>query len=189
MRRFAAFVFLGIVGTVFGLSKLHAVRHGYDFTGSFRFGWAIVYRLAVDRGVRLGFPTWAAAAACGEGAAAAARISAVTISMRSWWSATHCSPRRGVRQRPDPRPWYVVCTIIATGGRIRAEERDRVVVVGDFDEGETVSRELADAPERPESGGRGDAARRGCGPGRRRAVGRSGHRRRCDRARAPEHRA
>ena len=46
-------------------------------------------------------------------------------------------------------PWYVVCTIIATGGEIRAEERDRVVVVGDFDEGETVSRELADAPERP----------------------------------------
>ena len=44
MRRLArALVPLGIIGVVLGLSKLHAVRHHYDFTGSFRFGWAILY--------------------------------------------------------------------------------------------------------------------------------------------------
>ncbi len=46
-------------------------------------------------------------------------------------------------------PWYVVCTIIATGGEIRAELRDRVVVVGGHDDRETIRLELADGAERP----------------------------------------
>src|SRR5471032_2569363 len=35
--------YAGILGAVFGLSKLHAVAHGYDFTGSSRLGWAVAY--------------------------------------------------------------------------------------------------------------------------------------------------
>jgi hypothetical protein len=152
MRRLArAFVFLGIVGTVLGLSKFHAVRHGYDFTGSFRFGWAIVYiGLLWIAAYALGFPDLGRRRSLwlSRGPAAGSR------------RGDHLGCAAGGRRRLLPRvvvfgsavilvPWYVVCTIIATGGEIRAEERDRVVVVGDFDEGETVIRELADAPERP----------------------------------------
>jgi exopolysaccharide biosynthesis polyprenyl glycosylphosphotransferase len=46
MRRNARLLgYLGIVATVFGLAKLHAVRNGYVFHGSPRFTWAIVYAL------------------------------------------------------------------------------------------------------------------------------------------------
>ena len=35
--------YVGIVIAVFGLGKLHAVRHVYDYTGSTRFLWSFVY--------------------------------------------------------------------------------------------------------------------------------------------------
>jgi len=42
MRRLAGLCTVaGIVATVLGLSKLHAVRRDYVFHGSFRFGWAV----------------------------------------------------------------------------------------------------------------------------------------------------
>ena len=43
-----AMLVLGTVAAVFGLSKLHASRIAttpYDFTNSFRFGWAVAYVL------------------------------------------------------------------------------------------------------------------------------------------------
>lgn len=152
MRRFArAFVFLGIVGTVLGLSKFHAVRHGYDFTGSFRFGWAILYiGLLWVAAYALGFPDLGRRRSLWFSAAAAAGLGAVTISIAQLVVGNALLPRVVVfGSAVILVPWYVVCTIIATGGEIRAEERDRVVVVGDFDEGETVISELADSPERP----------------------------------------
>ena len=44
MARFACpLQYAGIVVAVFGLGKLHAVRHVYDYTGSYRFGWSAAY--------------------------------------------------------------------------------------------------------------------------------------------------
>jgi lipopolysaccharide/colanic/teichoic acid biosynthesis glycosyltransferase len=44
-------------------------------------------------------------------------------------------------------PWDVVCTVLATGGRTRAEERDRVVAVVSVEEADALRAELAQAPE------------------------------------------
>ena len=55
VRRVApALQYAGVVGAVFGLSKLHALAHGYDFTGSSRLGWAVAYT------VLLGLATYSA---------------------------------------------------------------------------------------------------------------------------------
>jgi lipopolysaccharide/colanic/teichoic acid biosynthesis glycosyltransferase len=45
-------------------------------------------------------------------------------------------------------PWDVVCTVLATGGRTRAEDRDRVVAVVSLEEADALRAELAQAPER-----------------------------------------
>src|SRR3954452_17715828 len=34
---------VGIAAVVLGLSKVHATAHGYDFTASARFGWALAF--------------------------------------------------------------------------------------------------------------------------------------------------
>src|SRR5581483_4258290 len=45
-------------------------------------------------------------------------------------------------------PWDIACTALATGGRTRAEERDRVVAVVSLDEADALRAELGQAPER-----------------------------------------
>jgi lipopolysaccharide/colanic/teichoic acid biosynthesis glycosyltransferase len=152
MRRLArAFVLLGIVGTVFGLSKLHAVRHEYDFTGSFRFGWAILYIVLLwVAAYALGFPDLGRRRSLWLSALAASAAGALTISLAQLVVGSALLPRVVVfGSAVILVPWYVVCTIIATGGEIRAELRDRVVVVGGHDDRETIRLELIDGAERP----------------------------------------
>src|SRR5262249_26055498 len=44
MQRVArAGLYSGIALVVLGLSKVHAAAHGYDFTASARFGWALAF--------------------------------------------------------------------------------------------------------------------------------------------------
>jgi len=48
MQRVArAGLYLGIASVVLGLSKVHAAAHGYDFTASARFGWALAFIVIV----------------------------------------------------------------------------------------------------------------------------------------------
>src|SRR5207302_888630 len=46
-------------------------------------------------------------------------------------------------------PWDVACTVLATGGRTRAEERDRVVAIVSLEEADALRADLSQAPERP----------------------------------------
>ncbi|MCB0964703.1 MAG: hypothetical protein KDA98_15600, partial [Acidimicrobiales bacterium] len=86
MRRAARLLsFLGAAAVVFGLSKVHAAWIAdppYDFTGSFRFAWAIGYVLLLwIAGYGFGLPDLprsardAAVVAVGVSASAAAGVS------------------------------------------------------------------------------------------------------------------
>lgn len=46
-------------------------------------------------------------------------------------------------------PWWVLCSQLAVDARSRAGERDRIVLVAEFDEAATLRSELDRAPERP----------------------------------------
>ncbi|MDQ3756275.1 MAG: sugar transferase [Actinomycetota bacterium] len=46
-------------------------------------------------------------------------------------------------------PWYLLCVAVSSGGRLRGEERDRILVVGDNGEAENLRLDLQVRPERP----------------------------------------
>ncbi len=152
MRRLArALVPLGIIGVVLGLSKLHAVRHHYVFHGSFRFSWAILYIVLLwGCAYALGIPDLGRRRTLWLTVAAASALGAMTISIAQLFVGDALLPRFVVFGSAIILvPWYVVCTIIATGGQIRAAVRDRVVVVGGHNDQETLRLELADGAEHP----------------------------------------
>jgi lipopolysaccharide/colanic/teichoic acid biosynthesis glycosyltransferase len=152
MRRLArALVPLGVIGVVLGLSKLHAVRHQYVFTGSFRFGWAILYiGLLWVSAYALGIPDLGRRRTLWPTVIAASALGALTISVVQLFVGDALLPRFVVfGSAVILMPWYVTCTIIATGGAIRAAVRDRVVVVGGHNDQETIRLELVDGAEHP----------------------------------------
>jgi lipopolysaccharide/colanic/teichoic acid biosynthesis glycosyltransferase len=141
----------GIAGTVLGLSLLHAARNGYAFQGSFRFGWALTYIgvLAVTT-YAVGLPDLPRRRSRLLTAAAATALGAGAVSLLQLFLGDALLPRLVVFGSAALLvPWLMICAAVAAGGRARAEERDRIVVVGDFDEGATLQLELDDAPERP----------------------------------------
>jgi lipopolysaccharide/colanic/teichoic acid biosynthesis glycosyltransferase len=156
VRRFSrALVYLGIVGTVLGLSKLHAryvADPPYSFTGSFRFGWAIAYMglLALaaygaglpdlPRSIRSAFFS-ALVAATG----AALGISAIQLVV-----GDALLPRFVVLGAALVLvPWYLLCVAIATGGRVLAQDRDRIALIVDSAEAATLERDLDFGAEHP----------------------------------------
>src|ERR1700675_5020756 len=152
MRRVARLLLeLGIVGVVLGLSKLHAARNHYVFHGSFRFSWGITYIAVVSiAAYAVGLPDVPRRRSRLLAAAGATALGAGVISLFQLFVGDALLPRAVVfGSAVILVPWFMICSGIAAGGRTRAEERDRVVVVGDLDEGETVRLELEDAPERP----------------------------------------
>jgi lipopolysaccharide/colanic/teichoic acid biosynthesis glycosyltransferase len=152
MRRLArALVLIGIVVVVLGLSKLHAVRHEYDFTGSFRFTWALAYIVLLwVAAYATGIPDLGRRRTLWLSAAAAAAIGAVGVSIAQLFLGDALLPRFVVFGAALVLvPWYVLCTMVASGGHLREEARDRVVVVGAHDDGETIRLELADGAEHP----------------------------------------
>lgn len=152
MRRIARILLeLGILGAVLGLSKLHAVRHHYVFHGSFRFGWAITYIVVLSiAAYAVGLPDLPRRRSRVLASIGATALGAGVISLFQLFVGDALLPRVVVFGSAIVLvPWCIICAGIAAGGRSRAEERDRVVVVGDFDEGESIRLELEDAPERP----------------------------------------
>lgn len=145
----------GTLGAVFGLSKLHASRIAdppYDFTSSFRFGWAVAYvLLLVVAAYGVGLPELprtrrsALASAVAATAGAAAAISVVQLVV-----GDALLPRFVVFASVLVLvPWYLICAGVADGGRDRARQHDRVVVVGDLAEIEALRDEMARYAEVP----------------------------------------
>jgi lipopolysaccharide/colanic/teichoic acid biosynthesis glycosyltransferase len=147
-------LFLAVALVVLGLSKVHAAAHGYDFTASARFGWAIAFIAAACVAVySTGLPdlvgsrrtAWAASA----GAAAAA---AITISVAQLVVGSALLPRSVVLGAAAVMlPLGALSAAASRDAFSRDRERDRVVLVAELDDADAVTTELARAPERPAS--------------------------------------
>jgi lipopolysaccharide/colanic/teichoic acid biosynthesis glycosyltransferase len=149
------FLFLGIAIVVVSLSKLHASTLAdpvYDYTGSFRFLWSLAFigMLAIAA-YGAGLPDLPRSRRSAVTAAlAAASGGAIAISVVQLFVGDALLPRFVVFGSALLLvPWYLLCVAVATGGRLRAEERDRVVVVASPDEVEALRLELARSAERP----------------------------------------
>lgn len=153
MRRLARpLLVVGTALVVFGLSKAHAVGHGYDLTSSSRFTWAFAYTaLLALTAYGLGLPDLtrtrrsALVAALGSTFAAA-----VGISLLQLLSGSALLPRFVVLGAPAALlPFYALCAAISADGRARSGQRDRIVVVAGLDESINLADELDANPERP----------------------------------------
>jgi lipopolysaccharide/colanic/teichoic acid biosynthesis glycosyltransferase len=148
-------LYLGVLAVVLGLAKVHASAIGhYDLTGSGRFAWTVVYAgiLSVTA-YGFGLPdiprTRRAAVTASVGASF---VAAATVSLLQLFIGDALLPRFVVIGSAVLLPdWYRVCVGFAHGGRLRAEARDRVVVVGRPDEVAALELELHGHPERPAS--------------------------------------
>ena len=152
MRRVApGLQYSGIVGAVFGLSKLHAVAHGYDFTGSSRLGWAVAYTfLIVLATYGAGLPDLARGRSTILTAAGATAGAALGMSLCQLVIGSALLPRFTVFGAALLLvPWSVLVSRIDRGADERAGDRDRVVFVGTASDAATFTDDLARRPERP----------------------------------------
>ena len=153
MRRLARAVLVaGTAATVVGLSKAHALRHGYDYTASSRFGWSLAYTaLLVLAAYGAGLPdlsrTRRSAVATAAGSTAAA---AVAISLAQLLAGSALLPRFVVVGSPAVLiPVYILCAALSRDGHAYDRERDRVVAVAGPDEAAHLADDVEVAPERP----------------------------------------
>jgi lipopolysaccharide/colanic/teichoic acid biosynthesis glycosyltransferase len=144
-------LYTGTAVCVTGLSKAHAVVHGYSWSGSSRFAWSLGYVLLLSvTAYGFGLPDQArdrrAALLAAVGAAATAALS---VSVLQLVAGDALLPRFVVLGCAVVLvPWYVLCYHLAGDARARAGDRDRVLVVADPDEVATLELELHQAPER-----------------------------------------
>ena len=152
MRRSARVLMLfGALGAVFGMAKVHAATHSYIFTASDRLGWAFAYvGVLLVSAYATGLPSLARSRNKLLVSAGAATLGATLMSLMTLIVGGQLLPRLVIfGAAAVAAPWYMVCAAVAEGGRQRAEARDRVIVIGDGDEGDLLRTELAAMPERP----------------------------------------
>jgi lipopolysaccharide/colanic/teichoic acid biosynthesis glycosyltransferase len=152
MRRSArVLMLLGALGAVFGLAKVHALTHAYDITNSGRFGWSLAYvGVLLVAAYAAGLPSLPRHRNELLVAAGGAGLGATLMSLVTLVAGGQLLPRFVIFGAAAVlSPWYVLCARVARGGHDRAEQRDRVLVVGDRDEGGQLRAELAAHPERP----------------------------------------
>jgi lipopolysaccharide/colanic/teichoic acid biosynthesis glycosyltransferase len=143
--------YAGIVGAVFGLSKLHAVAHGYDFTGSSRLGWAVAYTLLLGLATYgAGLPDLARGRSTIATAAVATATAAFGISFCQLVVGSALLPRFTVFGAAMVLvPWSMLVSLIERDAGERAGGRDRVVFVGTPSDAATLADDLGRRPERP----------------------------------------
>lgn len=156
MRRAARpLLYLGVLGIVFGLGQVHATYIGhYSFTGSSRFAWTAAYAgLLCLSAYGFGLPDVprtkreALGASVGASFAGAAGISLVQL-----FVGDALLPRFVVLGSAVLLPdWFRICIRLNSGGRLRAEGRDRVLLVSGDEEAAALELELGQSPERPAS--------------------------------------
>jgi lipopolysaccharide/colanic/teichoic acid biosynthesis glycosyltransferase len=152
VRRIApALQYAGILGAVFGLSKLHAVAHGYDFTGSSRFSWAIAYAVLLGLATYgAGLPDLARGRNTIVTATAATAAGAFVFSLCQLAIGSALLPRFTVFGAAAVLvPWSALVSLVDRDAGARAGERDRIVFVGTPSDSATLLDDLALRPERP----------------------------------------
>lgn len=149
-----ALVYVGIAATVGGLSLVHAriiADPPYSYTGTFRFGWSILYVLLLVV-MAYGFglpevprsPRQALTAAVGASSAAALAISVVQLVV-----GDALLPRFVVFGSAFLlTPWYLVCVALSGGGGSSAT-RDRALVIGEDLNAASIREDVGRNPERP----------------------------------------
>jgi lipopolysaccharide/colanic/teichoic acid biosynthesis glycosyltransferase len=144
-------VLVGTVGAVFGLAKLHALTHTYDITNSGRLGWSLAYvGVLLLAAYAVGLPSLPRGRNKLLVSAGGAALGATLMSVVTLVAGGQLLPRFVIfGAAAVVAPWYVLAAMVAEGGRQRAEARDRVIVVGDGEEGDLLRTELAADPERP----------------------------------------
>ena len=153
MRRLARLLlYVCTAAVVLALGKVHA-RYigGYDYSGSFRLTWSFAYiGLLCLAAYGMGLPDLART---GKVAAVSALVSigaaALGISALQLLVGSAQLPRFVVFGAALALvPMYLALSVVSAGGRARAEERDRVVLVAGADEAASLQDELGGHPER-----------------------------------------
>lgn len=156
MRRAARILlYLGTAAFVLALGKYHAANIAdppYDYTNSFRFAWSFAYiSVLCVAGYGFGLPDLARGRKAAAGmAVASSAAGALAISVAQLSLGSALLPRFVVFGTALlVVPWYVLCAALSSGGRLRQEGRDRVVLVAGPEDAEALRRDLERNPERP----------------------------------------
>jgi exopolysaccharide biosynthesis polyprenyl glycosylphosphotransferase len=151
MQRVARYLLIGgTAAAVVGIGLAHAEIHDEVYFRSFRLWWALAYIvLLCGAAYAIGFPDLVRTRQAPLAALGATAAAAVGMSLIQLVAGTALLPRFVVFTVALALiPWYVLCAAIASKGRADAEDRDRVVVVGDTSEAQSIRDELAATPER-----------------------------------------
>jgi exopolysaccharide biosynthesis polyprenyl glycosylphosphotransferase len=140
----------GTAGAVVGLGVFHAAIHDEVYFRSFRVWWALAYILLLyGAAYAIGFPNLVRTRQAPLAALGAAAVAAAGMSLIQLVAGTALLPRFVVFAVALALvPWYVLCAAVASKGRTDAQERDRVVVVSEPSEAQTLQDELGRTPER-----------------------------------------
>jgi lipopolysaccharide/colanic/teichoic acid biosynthesis glycosyltransferase len=148
-------LYVGLVAIVAGLARYHSVViDDYEFTGTSRFGWTIGYALVlIVATYAVGLPDLPRTRRQAVTSSVAAPLAAAAgVSIVQLVTGDALLPRFVVFGSVVLSiPWSLFCTAMARGGRLRAEARDRIVLVADHGEAEALRDELDGVPERPAS--------------------------------------
>ncbi|MGQ0430952.1 MAG: sugar transferase [Microthrixaceae bacterium] len=146
-------LYAGVLVVVFALAKVHATYIGhYSFTGSSRFTWTVAYVVILCvAAYGFGLPDVPRTRAGAVTASIIASMSgAAGVSLLQLFVGDALLPRFVVFGAAGTLPaWFVVSARVAHGGRLRAEARDRVVLVARDDEATALVMELGRRPEKP----------------------------------------
>src|SRR5919109_3730811 len=151
MQRAARYLLVGgTAAAVVGVGVAHAALHDEVYFRSFRLWWALAYIvLLCGAAYAIGFPDLLRARQAPLAAVGAVAVAAVGMSLIQLVAGTALLPRFVVFAVAIALvPWYVLCAAIASKGRAGAEERDRVVIVGETSEAQSLRDELGRTPER-----------------------------------------
>lgn len=153
VRRSARLVLvIGTAAAVLGLSKAHAVQHGYDYTESFRFAWSLAYiGLLLIAAYGVGLPEMTRTRRSAVAATVASTVAAASgVSLLQLITGAALLPRFVIFCTPAVLvPLNLLCSALASDGRARDAQRDRLVLVASGHEAFELSDALDHNPERP----------------------------------------
>ncbi len=153
MRRLGrALLCAGTAAVVIGLSKAHAVQHGYDYTQSSRFAWSLAYiGLLLLAAYGAGLPEMTRTRRSAVTATiASTAAAALGVSLLQLVTGSPLLPRFVVFGTPAVLvPLYLLCAALSSDGRARDAQRDRLVLVASGHEAFELSDALDQNPERP----------------------------------------
>lgn len=152
-RAARALLYAGVLGVVLALAQVHATYIGhYSFTGSRRFTWTVAYVVILCvAAYGFGLPDVPRTRAGAITASITAAMSgAAGVSLLQLFVGDALLPRFVVFGAAAALPmWFVASARVAHGGRLRAEARDRLVLVARDDEAAALLTELGRRPEKP----------------------------------------